>query len=1419
MGSGWRISVLCVALMAMGMAACTPATSSIDGGQYLRVTTTGRRAWTAAGSVDAPAYSVGAADDGTLVSLAGTRTVGGPDGDLRVLLDLARIGDSITGRIEVTNVAQGKKLIGFVSVPAPKVRSADPVVVRFDAESNSLYRGTLVPGSISIELTVGAGEGGGATTSTAPTTSTVSTSTSLVPPADSIRLNETTAVGAVTSGGSRSWTLDTPNGGDVNVHVAPSGQSCPDVQVVSDAGEEITALSGCGTTGFVGAAAGRYIVTASSPSAIPQGSTITLSTPVSVGPLAIASSATQGVTSAPSLLPGQQARWTLAVAGGEQLAVAGFSITGAPTSVRLLDPDDGVVASSSPDTGGIGAAVDLPAAGTYQLAVTNEDHQSVASGNVKVRASTALDGGNVPDSRALGLDTLAPGAVERFTRPMSAGEQIEVVVNTAPGVCVQLLVAAGIDGAPARTGCGKVVLPVMADQAGVADLRVMNTTRSLLTAGSAEISTRAPKVTAPLEVGAPLAAVSIPAGSSVTVPLAGAAGDHMRIGVTGATGACITMTLLAGDRTPVGGSTGCVKELGTVAMETNLPDGSSSLRLDGDRAIGTTVTLAARRFDDLPAITSSDAPISVGEIGPGGRAVIEVGGGAIWTARRIAVAVAAGSPCVSVDVANPDGSVIDLGNACPGTPLDRPTVVQGTAHVRIWSVERVPASTVSVGAKVIDDATLAGAASARASQQRGDAAAGTAVPQSNATAGCSDGGPRAQSGLCSDNDRAARQACKPYLIVGLRGSGETTGFGGRVWTAVDRMRTRLGKDNIALIAIERPDYPSTEVPYEPTMAERTLLESGTSGGIAIALAHWYSRWRPFVDGINDGSDALYKILQMRVKCHETVILVGYSQGSMVAHRTMLDLQANRQTEILGRLAGSVLIADGDRSLGDQMIEHSATTPAHEGVTHTINMGGYRTRPLDDTFGYRTHSVCVANDAVCDLNFPGSVPSGFTIHTKRYQHSQIVQNAADTVAARARVLHYSAVGWPAWSSGTPWGPGGHVSVLPPGPGGALPDGVSVQPAISADGRYVAFVSNATNLVADQSGGVVASIYRWDTHTGVVLRQPVGVDLNFGSVDPSISADGRFVAFASADPDLIAHEIPARSNIFIWDAESGSVHRQPLGVDGKAPNDDSFFPSISGDGTRVAFTSRATNLASDDDSVYRRIYVWDVPSGTVARQPRGVSGGPPDDESGRPRISGNGRFVVFDSSSCSLGFVVQPFEYCPEVYVWDTGTDILTRPPTSSGSPSVTGGYAPDISADGRYVTFGSGRNDLVPGQVDRPENTFWWDTKRGIIRALPAVAGSTGLDIKSNGQRISGDGRHVVFESFGTGSANKDLWSWDTSTGAVQPLATSEGIVSTFNNFNPVVSSNGRYVAFSGNFDGREVINGNEPRIYLWDRSS
>ena len=170
MGSGWRISVLCVALMAMGMAACTPATSSIDGGQYLRVTTTGRRAWTAAGAVEAPAYSVGAADDGTLVSLAGARTVGGPDGDLRVLLDLARIGDSIAGRIEVTNVAQGKKLIGFVSAPAPKVRSADPVVVRFDAESNSVYRGALVPGSIGIELTVGAGGAGGTTTSSTPTT-------------------------------------------------------------------------------------------------------------------------------------------------------------------------------------------------------------------------------------------------------------------------------------------------------------------------------------------------------------------------------------------------------------------------------------------------------------------------------------------------------------------------------------------------------------------------------------------------------------------------------------------------------------------------------------------------------------------------------------------------------------------------------------------------------------------------------------------------------------------------------------------------------------------------------------------------------------------------------------------------------------------------------------------------------------------------------------------------------------------------------------------------------------------------------------------------------------------------------------------------------------------------------------------------
>jgi Tol biopolymer transport system component len=283
-----------------------------------------------------------------------------------------------------------------------------------------------------------------------------------------------------------------------------------------------------------------------------------------------------------------------------------------------------------------------------------------------------------------------------------------------------------------------------------------------------------------------------------------------------------------------------------------------------------------------------------------------------------------------------------------------------------------------------------------------------------------------------------------------------------------------------------------------------------------------------------------------------------------------------------------------------------------------------------------------------------------------------------------------------------------------------------PSISGDGRFVAYHGAATDTVP-------ADVFRWDRTTGMTTSITEG---DASSVVPALSADGRYVAFESAASTLVPDDTNGRSDIFVWDASTGAITRVTDG------NDESNWPHISADGRFVTFQSSASDLVPDDTNGVVDVFLWDSASGAVTRLTDG------EGYSASPRISATGRYVVFNS--------ITPGETNEgHVYMWDAATGETRR---VSGGPSDA---APDISGDGRYVTYQSYDSNLVSGDEDGSEDVYLWDAVTGETRRI------TDGDAPSVTPVISADGGAIAFDSLasdipeGHGDTNgvRDMFLW------------------------------------------------------------
>jgi len=309
-----------------------------------------------------------------------------------------------------------------------------------------------------------------------------------------------------------------------------------------------------------------------------------------------------------------------------------------------------------------------------------------------------------------------------------------------------------------------------------------------------------------------------------------------------------------------------------------------------------------------------------------------------------------------------------------------------------------------------------------------------------------------------------------------------------------------------------------------------------------------------------------------------------------------------------------------------------------------------------------------------------------------------------------------------------------------------NGSSFGSSISADGRYVAFASSAAALVPGDTNGA-EDVFVHDRETGQTTRMSLsslGLQGDRDSYDPAISADGRYVAFASFATTLVPGDANRELDVFVHDRDTGTTTLASVASDGTQGDGPSLAPSLSSDGQRVAFESDADNLVTGDGNGTEDVFVRDLRRGKTTR----VSVGWHDVEGQRPSfgavITADGRTVGFESFAA---LVPDDANRVLDVFVRDLASGETSRVSVdSNGEQADAGSFSPALSADGRYVAFTSYAARLVPGDSNGLLDVFVHDRKTGKTERVSVASDGRQADGLSFTPALSADGRFVAFPS-------------------------------------------------------------------------
>jgi len=358
------------------------------------------------------------------------------------------------------------------------------------------------------------------------------------------------------------------------------------------------------------------------------------------------------------------------------------------------------------------------------------------------------------------------------------------------------------------------------------------------------------------------------------------------------------------------------------------------------------------------------------------------------------------------------------------------------------------------------------------------------------------------------------------------------------------------------------------------------------------------------------------------------------------------------------------------------------------------------------------------------------------------------------------------------------------------------------AMSPDGRFCAFNSRASNLVPGDTNG------RWDTFvhdrmTGLTEIVSVNSSGRFGNDDSqgntSISADGRHVAYLSAARNLVPGDTNWSNDAFVHDRLTRRTIRVSVDSLGIEANRDSYSVVISADGRTVAFSSDADNLDAFDHGPLD-VFVHNLATHETTRISKGVGGVSGNGRSSEPSISADGRFVAFSSAASNL--VPGDANTSEDVFLHDRLTGITLRASlTSSGAEAVGHSRSPSLSATGSTIAFVS-RAALLPTDTNARQDVYVADLARGGLKRASLSTGGSQPNSDCFFPSISGNGRFVSFSSWsdnlvpGDLNLSDDVFLTDLISGALQRVSiSSQGSESNGYSSGSALSQTGRHALF------------------------
>lgn len=385
-----------------------------------------------------------------------------------------------------------------------------------------------------------------------------------------------------------------------------------------------------------------------------------------------------------------------------------------------------------------------------------------------------------------------------------------------------------------------------------------------------------------------------------------------------------------------------------------------------------------------------------------------------------------------------------------------------------------------------------------------------------------------------------------------------------------------------------------------------------------------------------------------------------------------------------------------------------------------------------------------------------------------------------------------------------------------------------PAISRDGRYIVFESDSSQLVSGDTNGLL-DVFVKDRQTGSVVRAnttPSGTQMTTGEVigtSPAVSDDGRFVAFLAYEPGLVSGYAGTHRDVYVKDMQTGAIDVSSVSSSGSAGDGDAASVALSANGRYVVFSSAASNLVPGDTNSMNDIFVRDRQNGATTLVSKSYTGGVANGGSMWASISCDGAYVAFSSAASDL--VASDTNSNGAVFLADRITGDMTDI-TLNENGYATGSAAPQVSCDGTTVVFDSTASNLVSGDTNGYEDIFAYDVMSHVIdRITVSSSGGQSTRYPDEGfstRSVSYDGQYVVYSAYDNGlvssdtNSKDDVYLRDRKNGTTQLISMrSVSTPAVSDSYYPSISEDGKYVGYISNDSNLVAGDTNsEPDIFV-----